>query len=588
MPDTHGFETVAEFAVPFLRKVLRAAWKSGGDEGDPNVIPEFFDIPAGTAFGSWTLADGQAQLPQDELDIAMAPDINGVDLKLGMDVQVEIENPPVPSASVFDLAVDAHVRAPVGTIDGSTNVAILLSGVPLGNVSATLTSGDPVAPRLDAATQEMVHAMYRADGTAFPHTIQRDGQSFGGLYTADIFVELFDDATDPARRIEVTHPTATELAISIPLRMQISDIQRTGSFGPILLSPMACTARLVITAPYSAVPGSVTAQLSAADVDAVDIARAPGVEGDNFDTNNTRLFGQLPTFVRSGIVQEGEQMVAAMADIAFTYPTVAQIEAQIRTIVHEKMVARGALSVWTPEAGSGETQINDVAVKALATALALGVNAGGGADVNALTDFIPGGREFAIGLSAAKVLAAIDEAIHRPESEGGFGTDFPPHTFQDVDGHDARLNSLNASLIPGFIHLSGEITVIDAIPPKIDVDADFDVDTGLHWEDNADGTQRMVSDVGEPEVDLGLLGWILAFILILLSPLGLIGGIVLIVVFFVVESTAESIGGRMVRDSAGRVTGLEALPEQLEHIGEVDAKFENPIEIAPDGMVFSG
>jgi hypothetical protein len=516
-------------------------------------------------------------------------------MKLGMNVQVHVQNPPVPSASMFDMTADAHVRAPVGTIDGTTNVGILLDGIPLANVTAQLTSGDPVAPILDAATQEMVHALYQANGPAFPHTITKLNQpmQYSGFtaYHGDFFVELFDDPAAPApgepdRRILITHPTPTQLAVSIPLRLRVSNIHKNISFAPNLVDPMAATARLVITAPYSASVGLVTAQLSAATTAGEDVAPADGVEGQNYTTNNAALAGVLNGIVASQIATQGEEIVQAMSDISFAYPTTAEIEERIREVMHDKMVARGSLSVWTPAAGSGQTQINDVTVKALPTALALGVNAGGGADANALTDFIAGGREFAIALSGAKVLAFIDEAVHRPESEGGFGTF--PHRFHDVDGHDADLTRLDISLTTGAIHMDGDVTVIDAVAGSIDVDASFTDDVGLHWEDNADGTQRMVADVGDPDVDTGVLGWILAFLLVLLSPVGLIGGIVVIIVFFVVEATAERVGGNLVRNSANQITGLDALPDQLDHIGEVDARFSNPIDIDSDGLVFSG
>lgn len=591
MADTRGFEVVAEFGRSFLRKVMRAAWKSGGDETDPNVIPEFFDIPAGESFGGWELADGHVQIPQDGLDIEMAPDVNGVEMKFQLDIQVEVEDPPVPSARLFDMTAEAGVRAPVGLIgDSATNVGILLDSLPLGNVSASLTSGDPVAPLLDAATAEMVHEMYRANGPAFPHTIDRQNQSLSysgfNAYRADVFLELFDDPLPPApgevdRRILVSRPDPSHLEISIPLRLRVSEIEKTASLAPTLVHPFAITSRLVIKAPYNASPGSVTAQLSAATVSAGAIAPVSGSEGTNYNTNNSRLFGQLGTIVAEQLKKEGEAMVKAMSDVSFSYPTVAQIEAKIREIFHARMTGRGALSVWTPAAGGTEPQIDDVAVKALPTALALGINAGSGADANGLADFIPSSREFAIALSGAAVLEFIDSSI-----SDRFGS--LPHRFNDVDGHDADLNSLNRSLTSGAIHLWGDVTVIDAIAGKIDVDADFEVDVGLHWEDNADGTQRIVADSGDPDVDVGLLGWILAFILVLLSPAGLIGAVIVVVVALVVEATAERVGGRLVEDAAGGIAGMEALPEQLEHIGKVDADFENPIEINPDGIVFSG
>jgi hypothetical protein len=280
------------------------------------------------------------------------------------------------------------------------------------------------------------------------------------------------------------------------------------------------------------------------------------------------------------MVTEGEVMAQNMGTIAFSYPTVAQIEQRIRELVHTQITSHGSLAVWEPDTGSGDTQINNVKVKALPTALAIAVNGGAGSDANALVDFIPSGREFAIGLSAPKVLGFIRDAI-----DDEFAP--LPHRFSNVDGHDADLTSLDTSLVSGAIHLEGDVTVIDAVAWSIDVDASFEVDVGLHWEDNADGTQRIEDDPGDPDVSTGLLGWILAFLLGFIT-FGLVGVIIVVVILVVVQNMAESIGGRLAHDSANNVTGISALPEQLEHIGEIDAKFENPIQIASDGIVFSG
>lgn len=585
MPDTHGFETVAEFGVPFLRKEVRAAWKSGGDAGDPNVIPEAFDVAPGESFGGWTIEEGHVQIPQAGLDVAMAPDVGGIDLVLGgLQVQVKIASPPVPSAAVFTMSVDAHVRAPVGTMDNPIHVGILLSGLPLGNVSAVLTSGDPVAPILQQATAELVHQRYQAGGPAFPHTISRQDEEIRRLgfllYTVDVFVELFDDLADPARRIEIAYPAPAQLAISVPVRVRVTDVQRKSGLAPTLAQPMAVEARLVITAPYAAAPGSASADLAAATVAVAGLTPVAGDEGASFTANDAALFGLLTTELTSQMVSEGEAMAGAMGTIAFTYPTVAQIEHRVRELVHAQFVARGALSVWTPDTGSGQTRIDDVAVKALPAALAICVNGRGAGDADAMGDFIPSGREFAIGLSAPKVLGFIRDAIDAELAP-------LPHRFSDVDGHDADLTRLDTALVPGAIRLDGDVTVIDAVAWSIDVDASFEVDVGLHWEDNPDGTQRLEDDPGDPDVSTGVLGWILAFILGFIT-FGLIGVIVVVVVLVVVQSTAETIGGTLARDSADNVTGLSALPEQLEHIGSIDATFENPVDIGPEGVVLSG
>src|SRR5450756_248606 len=125
MADTHGFEVVAEIPVATVRQIFRAAWKSGGDTGAPGVIPEFFDIPPGTAFGPYVLADGQVQIPQAGLDAAMAPDVNGVDLVFGLAVQAHVQDPPVPSATLFDLAANVHAKLSLIHISEPTRLGMI-------------------------------------------------------------------------------------------------------------------------------------------------------------------------------------------------------------------------------------------------------------------------------------------------------------------------------------------------------------------------------------------------------------------------------------------------------------------------------
>src|SRR5262245_1971896 len=106
MPSTHGFEVVAEVSVAVLNQILRAAWKSGAHPDAPGVIPQAFDVPTPLSFGPYQVADGTVQIPQDELSLTMAPDVNGIDVLLGILIQVEIQNPPIPSASMFDMTAD--------------------------------------------------------------------------------------------------------------------------------------------------------------------------------------------------------------------------------------------------------------------------------------------------------------------------------------------------------------------------------------------------------------------------------------------------------------------------------------------------
>jgi hypothetical protein len=592
MADTHGFEVVAEVLPAMLKQVLASAWKSGGDPGGGGVIPEYFNIPPGTMVGPYTLQDGQVQIPQAELDVTMAPDVNGVDLKFGLHFQVDIQNPPVPSVGMLTMTADCHAKAPVGTLPGTVNVGILLAGLPRSAVTATLTSGDPITPNLDTYLSEYVHQKYVDDGPAFPHTVTKTGQPVGAFgvnaYTVDVLVELFDDPSDPTRQIQVTRPPG-QVQISIPIHMRIYNIfNNLLGLAPTLLDPMGIVARMVLTAPLVQSPGMIQAQLTAATVTTVGLAPAPGIEGTNFTSNDAALSGQVTTNITSQLQTQGQQMAMAMGDIVINVPSVTDIETAIGDAFYQELTAQGSLAVWTPDTGAGApVQVNDVTTFAAADMLAIAINAGGGADATALTNFVPGTGTFAIAISAAKVLGIIDTSIHRPESEGGFGPGFPPKEFDNVNGHKAKLTRLDISLTTA-IHMEGDVTVINAILGSIDVDTSFTEDVGLHWEDNMDGTQQMKSDPGSPDVDLSVLAWIVSFLIGFIT-LGLVGGIIALVVMMIVQGVAQSIGSTLiVNNVTNQVEGIGAWPSQLVKIGTVQAKFVNPIVIAPDGIVVAG
>ncbi|MEQ3657042.1 MAG: hypothetical protein ABNH00_14335, partial [Dokdonia sp.] len=98
MPNTQGFEIVSEVTVNVLREILHAAWKSGDDLSGEGVIPEKLEIPPGTALGPYQLKEGTVQIPKETLGLDMETSINGVNIKLGTIVHVEVDNPPIPSA----------------------------------------------------------------------------------------------------------------------------------------------------------------------------------------------------------------------------------------------------------------------------------------------------------------------------------------------------------------------------------------------------------------------------------------------------------------------------------------------------------
>ena len=265
------------------------------------------------------------------------------------------------------------------------------------------------------------------------------------------------------------------------------------------------------------------------------------------------------------------------------------MEGFITTHFAKNLSDQGSWPFWPPSQSSA-LGINYVKVKALPDALVIAINKTSGADVNAITNFIPAGTNFCIAVSAQKVLSIVDQSIHRPTDQGGFGHDFPntPYTFHNVDGHDANLTRLDISLVDGAIHMEGDVTVLDVTFLNIDIDTSFTEDCGLHWKDNPDGTQFIDRDPGDPDVDLSLFAWIVSFLIGFIT-FGLVGGIIGLVVIAIVEAVAQSIGGPLVKDNiTQQITGLGAWPKDLKCIGTMESHFTNPVGISPDGLVFSG
>ncbi len=576
MPSLGGFEVVAELTVGVLNQILKGAW-------DNSIIPHSVDIPAGPTFGPYPLADGVVNIPRDGLSLAMDPPVNGVRIVLPAEIQVELADPPVPSARLFDLQADITVRVPIGVLPGTIRVAAMLDGIPRANVSAALTSGDPVPPLTLALIAEYVHARYQ-DGT-IPATISQPGVALPP-FTADAFVEIFDDASDPSRQIEVSQPAANKVKLRIPIHLRLSNISAPGGLTPA--SPMGVQARIAITADLVSVPGSLTARFATATVDVEDFAPAAGAEGSNYNLNKAgaaALGIDLEALLKNQIRSRGQAIVAALDDKVFSVPTVAAIETFIADRAHAALLGRGNISLWTPTPPpGGDVTVTDVRPLALADAIAFCLNNPAG-DTGAIVNFIPAGRTCAIAIDGARVVQIIRDQINKPEGEGGFGG--LPHTFHGVDGHDARLTRLDPSLRNGSIHLEGDVTVIDAVAGSIDVDASFEAEVGLQWEDNPGGGQIIKPFVISKDVDLSLLAWIVSFLIGFIT-LGLVGGIIAIVIVAIVEGIAEKIGGAIIRDEVtGQVKGIGAWPQSLEGIGEVTTRFENPVVIDPHSVVFA-
>jgi hypothetical protein len=587
MPNTRGFEVVTEVTVDVLREILYAAWKSGGDDSADGVIPEYINISPGLSIGPYQIKEGFVQIPQDQLGLNMNTDINGVDVKLGTIIQVEIENPPIESARFFDLTADIIVSTPVRTIDGSVNTGVVFTGLPADAVVVNITSGNPITPISNAAIEEYVHNRYRENGSVFPHVLEDLPVSFPPFFMK-IFIEMFDDESDPAKRISVTFPETDKIQLHIPAHLRFYDI--TGNYaGFELKTPMGVAATITILADYQNLGDHVIAHLSTATVSLENLTPWPGVEGNNYTENKTlaSFAGyDLDEKIKTGFVAGAQAQLRAIfnPNPEIPIPTLDQLESFIADQVRAELIRREKILIWQPEAPEGsDVVINDVTPKALSDAMAIGINAGSGANADALVNFIPADRDFATAISAEKVMAEINQSVAESYPDGF------PHRLEDVHGHEVDLNSLHISLRTGAIHISGSVTVIDAVLDSIDVDADFSADAGLQWEDSPSGGQIIQPFViGDPDVDLSLLAWIISFLIGFIT-FGLVGGIIALVIIKIAENLAERIGGRIIRDDVtNELKGIEAWPQTLDQIGTIEARFINPIWIDPDSVLVAG
>jgi hypothetical protein len=197
-------------------------------------------------------------------------------------IQVQIANPPVPSATMFDMYATVTATLPVGKLRGTINVGLIVDSLPRGKVGVTLTSGDPVGPITLSLIQEYVDNLYR-NGT-IPRSVSNPGVSFG-IYTADAYTDVYDDPTDPAHRIDVTQPAPNQVTVSIPIHLKLTNLHSSAPIQPA--SPMGVETRVDITAPLAIVAGSITAKISTGTIAVEDLTPATGIEGGSIPTAPT-------------------------------------------------------------------------------------------------------------------------------------------------------------------------------------------------------------------------------------------------------------------------------------------------------------
>ena len=364
MANTHGFEVIIQASKKVLVKALKGAWKSDGcpDQTDnEGRIPEFMDIPTGLTVGGFDIIDGQVQIPQQELDAELVADVNGAELIFGLNTQLEIGNPPVPSAQLLSFHTVLHAKTPVGTLPGTQDVGVLLKDITRNNVWAILDQGHPLDPIIDELLREYLHKSY--ENEEIPHLIFENDVGFlaGKCNTS---TQIFDDESNINRQILTAFPNPSTLQISIPIYLRMFAFV-PNPIGPIsIAAPMGIETRIIINAPFVKYPDKYEAKLGEVTLADVTIGSISGTgsdiagnpnEANNYNTNKTTLsnFGQdIDTLLSLRLQEKGVEFAHNLGNTRVDIPSISEIETLIADQFFTELTARNHFALWTPTASN--------------------------------------------------------------------------------------------------------------------------------------------------------------------------------------------------------------------------------------------
>src|SRR5262245_59688032 len=337
MPDLHGFEVVGELTVAVLNDVLKGAW-------DNDIIPHSTNIAANTPVGPYHVHDGVVNIARDDVSLVMDRPANGVRVTLHCEMQAHIADPPIPSASFFDIEADVSVSVPIGVLpDDSKKVAALLNDVSRSAVSAVITSGNPIPGLTVSAVQEYVHQQY-LNGVIKDH-YEQPGVSLGG-FSGDAWLDVYDDQSKPNHHITVVDVGGGKMKVVIPIHLKLYNLTGTAAF----VSPMGVVANLTLTTPVTPGAGVITAPIKTqgvVDLEGYGPAPASDPEVGSFDSEGshystaTGFSAALEPALKTQLKSQATAIAAAIGDISIPVPTQSDLEGFIADEAHKAVVNRG-------------------------------------------------------------------------------------------------------------------------------------------------------------------------------------------------------------------------------------------------------
>lgn len=593
-----------------LRTAVRGAWKDANAPDAPvnqGSIPASMTLSPGIVCGDYTIAGGHVSIPQEELDACLWPAGNGIELKLGLHVWLAIRNPPVPSAEQFELCVDVRARIPLGA--GGVNhqqLILWLQDVKRSDVRTTLTSGNPLLPRFSTLLTEFIAKAFEIPDPSEPGRVMPGfpyiGRTFGplelswplGLITIAVTAEgaISDEQESPPQAITASH-IGDAVIIGVPIRLRIAHL-RPGSMAQVLNlpEPMGVTTCILITVPLEAAPESYTARLSRATVSVGALSPAAGPEGTNYAHNRWRL-PLLEVLIQAQLKAYSELVTQGLGDVSIGFPSVAEIEALIGDLAHAELVAYQQVAIWMPESNVPGFAITDLTVRALPDILAIGLNAGEKADLDAVANFIPSGHQFAVAISAG----CLHQIIGKTRITYGFADADLPRRLT-VHGVQMQIKALDVFAAPPMIRMQGAGTVIDTFLGRLTVGARTRADIGLSWGPHstisAHACQAIVPIVqGVPRVALEISApyWVIALVLALiaLGTLWSVGGLLVVSGVLTLWLIGLHLAQGLVTHAiTGLIRDMIPWPPHLTRVGQARAVFSDPIVVDRCGMILTG
>lgn len=589
---------VAEITRQGILDILQGAWVS-------NILKK--NIPTlPSSIGGIGIQGGQIQV--SVLDVMTVPPGPGslsaagslqITFNVGI-AQVQIVAPQMPLLSVVPFEAHVSNLIPVGSKIAQQDVALLFDQIPPANANdVTLIPADPVQANLKTYITDFVHQEFHNGD--FPSQVKTHQNI--GFYTCDATADLLDNPAEPAHQVQVIYPFIVagqpQIQIVIPIHVRFDNIQKTISLAPDLVPMMGVETQLIVTTTDLALaPGQISVDLGRAWVEVGAIMPAgsnyPG-EGANFKKNadiaNSLLgTGTLENLMRSNLKSQGEGMLlklpANLRPFSFAYPKPSDLQMFLARQIRDSMMGIGPQEIFPGPSPRPLPILPTLVVPVvLSDALAICINTKSTAGLSpaGMLNFVPVGDIFAIAISASKTLGMINDAIH---------AQFPSFpVVLDVDGRQVRLKSLTPSLTTA-IHFSGDLTAMNVILGKWDVDASFDEDVGLEWlppDPTKDNTQHLNATPGDPDVHLSALEWLISILAGLITA-GIAGAVVDILITAIVEKIASDMGSKVVTTGVSNaVQSVTAWPSPISGFQiTANSAFNKNIGISGDGLLFGG